>query len=398
MRNTRYSYLLLLAMTIILIPAASHAQVSVGVSIAVAPPALPIYSQPVCPGDGYIWTPGYWAYGPDGYYWVPGTWVEPPEIGFLWTPGYWGWGGGGYIWHVGYWGPHVGFYGGIDYGFGYVGVGYQGGYWNHDRFAYNRAVNNVNVAFIHNTYNRTVVNSHVNRVSYNGGRGGINARPTSAQEAAIRDRHVGATAAQLQQRQVASTNRGQLASVNSGRPEFAATVKPGEFNRSETAPAESRAPAGNFNRPTTTTRPSTTVPEHNTVNRSKYEMRSTTETRPTTTARPSTTVPERNTVNRPKNETRPNIETHPTNTTRPTTTMHEHSTVNRPNNENRHAVESHPSPARPSTKNPVNNARSEMAPRPNSTPRPTHTERPTPAVQPHPAGGGAEHHGGEDRH
>ena len=26
--------------------------------------------------------------------------------------------------NAGYWGPHVGFYGGINYGYGYGGVGY----------------------------------------------------------------------------------------------------------------------------------------------------------------------------------------------------------------------------------------------------------------------------------
>jgi hypothetical protein len=51
------------------IPASSFAGVFVQVTIA--PPVLPVYVQPACPGDGYIWTPGYWAYGPDGYYWVP---------------------------------------------------------------------------------------------------------------------------------------------------------------------------------------------------------------------------------------------------------------------------------------------------------------------------------------
>src|SRR5262249_20289954 len=81
---------------------------------------------------GYIWTPGYWAYGDDGFFWVPGTWVLIPEPGLLWTPGYWGWDDGGfYVFHDGYWGLHVGFYGGIDYGFGYVGFGYQGRYLEH---------------------------------------------------------------------------------------------------------------------------------------------------------------------------------------------------------------------------------------------------------------------------
>ena len=79
-----------------------------------------------------------------------------PEVGFLWTPGYWGWGGNAYFWHAGYWGPQVGFYGGIDYGYGYYGNGYQGGYWHGRDFYYNRAVNRVNVTNIHNTYNTTV--------------------------------------------------------------------------------------------------------------------------------------------------------------------------------------------------------------------------------------------------
>ena len=42
------------------------------------PPPLPNYTQPPPPADGYIWTPGYWAWGPAGYYWVPGAWVSRP--------------------------------------------------------------------------------------------------------------------------------------------------------------------------------------------------------------------------------------------------------------------------------------------------------------------------------
>src|SRR5260370_22649014 len=118
---------LLLAALFVTIPAASFA--GVFVSVTVAPPPLPVYEQPVCPGDGYIWTPGYWSYGPDGYYWVPGTWVLAPTVGYLWTPGYWGFGGGFYLWHAGYWGPHVGFYGGGNYGFRYTRVGFFGGNW-----------------------------------------------------------------------------------------------------------------------------------------------------------------------------------------------------------------------------------------------------------------------------
>ena len=92
------------------------------------------------PAAGYLWTPGYWVYGDDGYFWAPGTWVRPPRVGLLWTPGYWGWRSNAYAWNGGYWGPHVGFYGGVNYAFGYGGVGYHGGYWNRGAFNYNRSV------------------------------------------------------------------------------------------------------------------------------------------------------------------------------------------------------------------------------------------------------------------
>ena len=157
-------------------PAALSAQVAVAIHIG--PPALPVYEQPPCPVEGNIWTPGYWGYGPAGYYWVPGVWVAPPRVGVLWTPGYWGFGGGIYAWHAGYWGPHVGFYGGINYGYGYGGVGFWGGRWAGGRFAYNTAVTNVNTTVVRNVYvNRTVINNTtvVNHASFNG-EGSIAAR------------------------------------------------------------------------------------------------------------------------------------------------------------------------------------------------------------------------------
>ena len=94
--------------------AAEKADAQIVLSVAVAPPPLPVYDQPPIPGPGYIWTPGYWAWNEDigEYYWVPGAWVLPPRVGLLWTPGYWGWSGGAYVWNAGYWGPTVGFYGG----------------------------------------------------------------------------------------------------------------------------------------------------------------------------------------------------------------------------------------------------------------------------------------------
>ncbi len=190
-----------------------------------------VYVQPVCPAAGFIWVPGYWAYGPDGYFWVPGTWVEPPEVGLLWTPGYWGWNDGLYVWYPGYWGPEVGFYGGINYGFGYTGVGFYGGYWRGGTYYYNRAVNNVNVTVVHNTYNTTVVNNNtkINRVSFNSGPGGTTVRPTSREMEVARQHHIRMTSEQTQHQQAASSNRTLLASVNHGRPDVAATPRPGEF-------------------------------------------------------------------------------------------------------------------------------------------------------------------------
>jgi WXXGXW repeat (2 copies) len=201
------------------------------VVITVAPPALPIYEQPICPGDGYLWTPGYWGWdeGFNDYYFVPGTWVLAPEVGFLWTPGYWGWGGDGFVFYDGYWGTQVGFYGGINYGFGYFGNGFEGGRWDNGHFFYNRSVANVNVTNIHNFYETKVNNTNVNRISYNGGNGGINARPTAEQEAAARERHISAVAAQTQHAQEARSNPEQRASRNEGKPAIAATGKPGEF-------------------------------------------------------------------------------------------------------------------------------------------------------------------------
>src|ERR1700733_12786645 len=200
-----------------------------------APPALPEYSQPDCPGDGYLWTPGYWSYAPQGYYWVPGAWARPPEVGFLWTPGYWGFVGGRYRYNYGFWGRHIGYYGGINYGFGYVGVGYQGGYWNGNRFNYNRAVNNITVTNVQG-YNRTVTNtvvvnnvtinnSTVNRVSYNGP-GGVTRKPAPAEIAAIRERRIPPMTTQVQVQQQAVKNPQQFATANHGRPAVFVAAKP----------------------------------------------------------------------------------------------------------------------------------------------------------------------------
>lgn len=222
---------MLLAFLVVATPVPASAQVFVGVSVTIAPPPLPVYVQPICPGPGYIWTPGYWAWDPNfGYYWVPGTWVLAPYPGWLWTPGYWGWYDGAYVWYEGYWGPVVGFYGGINYGFGYNGYGYYGGYWDRGTFYYNRRVNNIRTTNITTIYSNPVPRSATTRrVSYNGGSGGITLRPTATQLSAARQRGSAPIAAQREQIQAAQRNRNLRASINHGRPPIAATPRPGAF-------------------------------------------------------------------------------------------------------------------------------------------------------------------------
>jgi hypothetical protein len=222
---------ILLAVAMVAAPPKSVAQVTLSVNITIEPPELPDYDQPEIPGSGYIWTPGYWAWGDEGYYWVPGTWVEPPAVGLLWTPGYWGFRDGIFVWNEGYWGPHIGFYGGVNYGFGYVGSGYLGGSWQGGVFAYNSAVNNFGSVHITNVYNQTIVNNTtIVKVSFNGGPHGIAAQPNAQELAAAHENHIKPTTLQTQNATMASKNRAFLASVNQGKPAIAATSKPGQFS------------------------------------------------------------------------------------------------------------------------------------------------------------------------
>jgi WXXGXW repeat (2 copies) len=217
------------------LPMAANAVVVVSVNIA--PPPLPVYVQPPIPAPGYLWTPGYWRWDPLGadYFWVPGTWVAPPAVGLLWTPGYWGWGTGGYFWHAGYWGPHVGFYGGVNYGFGYVGTGYHGGYWQGGVFNYNRSVNNINVNVVHNTYNEHVVENNT-RVSFNGGQGGVAARESAEERAARTEHHYAPTPVQHQHEQVAMRSPEQRAAFNHGAPTMAAMARPSQGHAEDMHP------------------------------------------------------------------------------------------------------------------------------------------------------------------
>ncbi|MBS1801920.1 MAG: YXWGXW repeat-containing protein [Acidobacteria bacterium] len=233
MQLLRKSRWMLLAFLLSLVPASSFAGVLISVNIA--PPILPVYEQPPCPEPGWMWTPGYWAYGPEGYYWVPGSWVPAPYEGALWTPPYWGWSGGLYIFHPGYWGRHVGYYGGINYGFGYMGVGFAGGYWRGHDFLYNTAVVRVNNVHIRNVYvdrriveRNTIVNER--RVSFNGGHDGIRHDMRPEEREAMRDRHMSETSAQMHHMEAARNDRNFYARNNGGRPQTVAADRPMGFH------------------------------------------------------------------------------------------------------------------------------------------------------------------------
>jgi len=229
----------------------AHAQIGMSVSIGIAPPALPIYDQPAIPGDGYMWTPGYWAWNPNDndYFWVPGTWVNAPYSGALWTPGYWAMEDNQYRWNRGYWGDHIGYYGGINYGFGYAGVGYQGGYWNHGAFNYNRSVNNVRNVHVTNTYNTRITNVQNSRVSFNGGRGGVPMTASKSEQIINSMPHnKGAehiTERQTQHETMAGSQADQRLTNNHGMPKVAATPQAGSYdsNRNEPGRAEQRKPS-----------------------------------------------------------------------------------------------------------------------------------------------------------
>jgi hypothetical protein len=315
------------------------------------PPPLPEYSQPPAPGDNYIWTPGYWSYANAGYYWVPGAWVLAPYVGALWTPPWWGFDNGYYHWHTGYWGPHIGYYGGINYGFGYTGRGYYGAYWNNGAVYYNRTVTNVNVSTVRNVYNYNVPNNQGSRVSYNGGRGGIDARPTAQELAAAHDSRTLPVKAQAEQVREASSNRAQFAAPGGRAPAALVASRPlaTEYHAPAARPpvaAAIRTPAHSVpERPAEAPR----APEIKPVPRPEPQARP--ETRPATPSRPE---PQARPESRPAAPSRPEPQARP---------------------ESRPATPSHPEPQ----------ARPEPRPAAPSRPEPQARPQPRPAAPPRPA-------------
>ena len=400
MRLSRCTRWLLPALMYLLLPIASFADVLI--SVTVAPPALPVYEQPLCPEEGWMWVPGYWAWGDDGYYWVPGDWVPAPYTGALWTPPWWGWDDGRYIYHDGYWGDEVGYYGGIDYGYGYMGVGFVGGEWRGDRFAYNTAVMRVDTTIIHNTYvnqnvvrERTVVNDR--HIAYSGGPGGIRHDPTPTERAAMNVRHTAPTPVQMQHVQAARSDRTLYAKANGGHPQTLATPKPLPMMRQgeTTRPGE---PAGTVrgketNRPEAPGRtapapqpnPRTTEPR-----RTPYSEPPSSRTEPQPA--PRTETPRTEPRTQPRTEPRPAPEPRPeTRPTRPqseprTEPQPQPRTTERPQTESRPVAppRSEPRPQAEPRPAPMPREETRPAPRPESRPAPQRESRPAPEARPAP--------------
>jgi hypothetical protein len=218
-----------------------------------APPPLAYDEQPPCSTQGYLWTPGYWAWGVAGrYYWVPGVWVAPPRVGVLWTPGYWQFDGAVYVFHPGYWARHIGYYGGINYGFGYTGVGFTGGRWVGNSFAYNSAVNHLNINVIRNTYSETAADDvPFNRVSFNGGPGGVTTVSTHEERAVATEAHIAPTALQRPSMLRTANNPPPAAKTNLAHPPVSVPHRPmvsgvpraGEAQETAARPAASKSTA-----------------------------------------------------------------------------------------------------------------------------------------------------------
>jgi hypothetical protein len=406
MRILRSSRLILLALLLSLVPASSFA--GVYISVGFAPPVLPVYEQPPCPEPGWLWTPGYWAYGDDGYYWVPGSWVPAPYVGALWTPPYWGWSSGLYVFHPGYWGQHVGYYGGVNYGFGYMGIGFVGGAWHGHDFAYNTAVVRVNNVRIHNVYvDRTVVRNYTvvndRRVAYSGGPGGIRHDPRPEERVAMHDRHEAPTVYQQEHIQAARADRNLYVKNNGGRPQTLAVERPMGTDRH--AGPDNARPSANApnvhqgdNRPES--RPAPGVQTHQSMqhgtasnipneqqrntNQGRVEQQSRPEARP---APQHQQVPE----TRPQQQPRQMPESRPTPETRQAQQYHP-APQERSQQQSRPMPESHPAPQHQQVPEARPQQQSRPMPESRPAPHPQQQSRPMPESHPMPQHNAPETH------
>ena len=131
-----------------------------------------------------------------------------------------------------------GFYGGIDYGYGYGGVGFEGGYWRGGVYTYNRNVVNVGLSVNAAVYSKAVAHGGGSQTSFNGGNGGVNAKPSPQERAFASEHHIGPTHQQHEHRQLAGKNPDLKFARNRGKPAIAATSKAGDFSKGHTFAAK----------------------------------------------------------------------------------------------------------------------------------------------------------------
>jgi hypothetical protein len=156
------------------------------------------------------------------------------------------------MFHPGYWGRHVGYYGGVNYGFGYMGIGFVGGEWHGRDFRYNTAVMHVNRERIRNVYeDRTIVNRYTvvndRHVAYSGGPGGIRHDPRPEERVAMREQHMAPSSFQQQHIQAARSDRSLYVKNNGGRPQTLAVERPLTGGGHGTAPNVRQNQPGGFN-------------------------------------------------------------------------------------------------------------------------------------------------------
>ena len=72
-------------------------------------------------------------------------------------------------------------------------------------------------------------NTTINNVSYNGGPGGTQAKPTNEELAIAKEKHIPPTQAQVTHVRAASKTETAFASVNNGKPAVAATAHAGRI-------------------------------------------------------------------------------------------------------------------------------------------------------------------------
>ena len=125
------------------------------------------------------------------------------------------------------------FYGGINYGFGYSGDGYQRGRWQKTAFLYNQAANNLGAVKVAHTYDQAIpVDNSAVQASFNGGSRGTKTQPTSEQEELAHGEHVAPTAKQQAHFEMAAKDRSLYSKLNGGEPGIAGTSHAGVLSGS----------------------------------------------------------------------------------------------------------------------------------------------------------------------